>query len=465
MTISTKPSVPVRRGLAFQGTGRFHALDNLRAAMMLLGIVLHAGLSYSHMPRSAIWPYKDAGSSYFCDLIMAASGLFRMPVFFMVAGFFAALIYQRRGGRGLLADRARRILVPFVVGWVLTFPLARAGFVYADALARHEPSPLVAAARVLRTAGLYAEAYPIHLWFLEYLLIYYLLAVPIVGWASRLSDPARARVSARCRGLLRSAWRPLWLASLTAFPLLAAPMGVIPTPLSFVPEPVSLVAHGFFFAVGWVLFKQVDLLPALVSHARRDIALAVLLLPLCGLILRFRSLVVPPGSFGPLPPGAETSLTAGSPAGLGLPPFWAWPMGLLAQFLLAVTSSIVIWLLVLGVTGLFLRGLSSPNRVLRYLADASYWLYLVHFPLMIWTPILLAPLQAPALIKLSLVLAITMSLMLAAYEILVRRTFLAAFVARATPVEKNMKEVRSCGLVSVAPQSPNAQGNLDLAGQ
>src|SRR5436190_4742025 len=29
---------------------RSHALDALRAAMMLLGIVLHAGLSYTHLP-------------------------------------------------------------------------------------------------------------------------------------------------------------------------------------------------------------------------------------------------------------------------------------------------------------------------------------------------------------------------------------------------------------------------------
>ena len=46
-------------------------------------------------------------------------------------------------------------------------------------------------------------------------------------------------------------------------------MGVIPTPLSFIPEPVPLVAHGIFFAVGWMLFRHVDLLPALRSHAAR----------------------------------------------------------------------------------------------------------------------------------------------------------------------------------------------------
>ncbi|MGA2702982.1 MAG: hypothetical protein ABSH35_18045 [Isosphaeraceae bacterium] len=71
-------------------------------------------------------------------------------------------------------------------------------------------------------------------------------------------------------------------------------------------------ARGIFFAVGWVLFQHVDLLPALGRNARRDIALALLLLPLSGLVLRFRSLDTPPGSFGPLPPGAETSLAVGS---------------------------------------------------------------------------------------------------------------------------------------------------------
>ena len=187
LTIATKPSKPARGNLR----PRHRAVSRpgqLGAAMMLLGIVLHAGLSYSHMPRNPIWPFKDASSSFFCDLIMVVSGLFRMPVFFMVAGFFAALIHQRQGGRGLLADRGRRILVPFVVGWLLMFPLARAGFVYADALARHEPSPPVAVAHALRATGLYANAYPIHLWFLEYLLIYYLLAVPIVAWAGRLTN-------------------------------------------------------------------------------------------------------------------------------------------------------------------------------------------------------------------------------------------------------------------------------------
>ena len=186
--------------------------------------------------------------------------------------------------------------------------------------------------------------------------------------------------------------------------------------------------------MGWLLFRHVNLLAALRSHARRHITLA----SCC-----CRSRLCSSGSGSGHAPGIVWPLAArgrgephGGPVGdLGLPQFWVWPIGLLAQLLLAITCSLIIWLLVLGVTGFFLRGNDRPNRFLRYLADASYWLYLVHFPLMIWTPILLAPLQAPVLIKLSLVLVITSGLMLAAYELLVRSTPLRAFVARATPAE------------------------------
>ena len=96
-------------------------------------------------------------------------------------------------------------------------------------------------------------------------------------------------------------------------------------------------------------------------------------------------------------------------------------LGLISQVALALAGSLTLWLLVLGITGLFLRTFDRPIGWVRYLADASYWLYLVHFPLMIWVPILLAPARRPgALIKLAVVLVLTMGVMLAAYEAMVR---------------------------------------------
>ena len=73
---------------------------------------------------------------------------------------------------------------------------------------------------------------------------------------------AAARFSGRFRALMQSPWRPIRLAAWTAIPLLASPIGLIPTPLSFLPEPVAMVSFGTFFGFGWLLFRHVDQLPA-----------------------------------------------------------------------------------------------------------------------------------------------------------------------------------------------------------
>jgi glucan biosynthesis protein C len=425
VSIAPSPAARAAAGNPLSVTERDHALDALRAAMMLLGIVLHAGLAYATLPTKPIWPFKDRNTSVLLDAVMMASGLFRMPVFFLIAGYFAAMVCRKRGVMGLIRNRARRILTPFVVVWVVSFPLVRAGFSYAEALDAGAAAGLGTLTHVLSAESPYAWPYPIHLWFLEYLLIYYAGAVLVLLWPMR---PGR-----RQRFRFPSAPRLPWLALLTAIPLFAAPMGVIPTPLSFVPEPVSLMAHGTFFASGWTFFAHHELLPALAIESRRRILTALVLLVPSGLLLKFRALVMPATWFGPLPPGAEATLAAGAARGLGLPHWMGLSLGLASQATLAFIGSLTIWLFVLGITGLFLRTVDRPIGWVRYLADASYWLYLVHFPLMIWVPILLAPLEAPALVKLAAVLFLTMGVMLAAYEGLRRATALRAARSRNAP--------------------------------
>ena len=47
-----------------------------------------------------------------------------MPAFYVMAGFFAALLLQRYGSQRTIANRFWRIVVPFVVGWIVIYPLA-----------------------------------------------------------------------------------------------------------------------------------------------------------------------------------------------------------------------------------------------------------------------------------------------------------------------------------------------------
>lgn len=94
---------------------RFHDLDALRAVAMLLGILLHAALSFTYLP---IWPAQDINQNdalfgTFNDIIHG----FRMPLFFLVSGFFTAMLAQKRGLRALAKHRTKRVFLPLAIGW------------------------------------------------------------------------------------------------------------------------------------------------------------------------------------------------------------------------------------------------------------------------------------------------------------------------------------------------------------
>src|SRR6267143_834016 len=101
---------------------RYHALDGLRAAMMFLGIYLHAVVAYS--PRG-LWFYKPLDLTPALDWTTTVIHVFRMPVFYVMAGFFAALLLQRYGVWRATKNRVVRIVVPFVVGCIVIVPVFR----------------------------------------------------------------------------------------------------------------------------------------------------------------------------------------------------------------------------------------------------------------------------------------------------------------------------------------------------
>ena len=102
------------------GQERYHDLDALRAFAMLLGIVLHGVMSFTPLP--GIWPAQDAmrHENYFLVLLFIHG--FRMPLFFMVSGFFTVMMWRRRGLAALTKHRTKRILIPLVAGVIILVP-------------------------------------------------------------------------------------------------------------------------------------------------------------------------------------------------------------------------------------------------------------------------------------------------------------------------------------------------------
>ena len=100
---------------------RVHALDNLRAVAMLLGIVLHAALSFMTLPIP--WVARDVSRGLGFDVMVGVIHGFRMQLFFFLAGYFAHLLWQRLGSKAFLQQRWKRIGLPFLLGMITLMPL------------------------------------------------------------------------------------------------------------------------------------------------------------------------------------------------------------------------------------------------------------------------------------------------------------------------------------------------------
>ena len=115
---------------------RRHDLDALRGFAMLLGIALHASLAY--LESGGEWPVVDSETSPMLEKLVVFVHGFRMPLFFVLSGFFTAMLWRKWGLRGLLRHRVKRILLPLGVGcltivpavWIVIFAQSRANPTY-----------------------------------------------------------------------------------------------------------------------------------------------------------------------------------------------------------------------------------------------------------------------------------------------------------------------------------------------
>jgi glucan biosynthesis protein C len=365
---------------------RYHALDALRATAMLLGIVLHAAISYmpSRMPN-LVWAIRDPATSPWMDWLFWGIHAFRMPVFFLIAGFFSALIYERRGAADFLANRTRRVFSPFALAGLVLLPLLfliwSAGWLISG-----ECTP----GQVLRIKfspplqkGVYGLA---HLWFLEHLFV---MCLAFWVWRRWLPSPVAAvRWLDRA---LASRLKPLWLAIPTAVVVFIWPAAVLDFHQSALPHVGRFLFESMFYVVGLALYGQRNRLHELTRDYRRCLLLAIPVFLSLGLLL-------------PL------AITAALP-----------PAGRLA---LALDSALLAWLMAFGLLGLFVRVFNRPSSVVRYISNASYYIYLVHMPLVALVQITLYPFGSPPALKFLVSLALPTVLCLATYHHLVRCSWL-----------------------------------------
>ena len=367
---------------------RFYDLDALRAVAMFLGIVLHTSVFL--LPEMLpLWPIHDAaatGDPTYKLVIETIHG-FRMPVFFLLSGFFSALLWQRRSLRTLLTQRLRRVGIPLAVGCFTVVPLSVWILAYVSGFREPYDFPLW----TLPLLWLFGLA---HLWFLWYLL---LLAAGF-GLAVRLGLQFRHPVG----------WWPVIPISMALSLLMVEPIYGADNPKGIIPNPAVIIYYACFFLFGVFFYQRgftvrrwwaVALLPAAVAFYVGFQLLEQYLAPFEGAL-------------------------AGLDTEGGVPEAFMFkdPLTLASALIEAVCA----WLMCFGLMGLFRWVASRESFTTRYLSDASYWMYLAHLPLVMAAQMLVVDWPIHYHLKFLLVCAGVTLVLLATYQLGVRYTFIGS---------------------------------------
>ncbi|MYA59741.1 MAG: acyltransferase family protein [Chloroflexi bacterium] len=344
---------------------RFHELDALRAFAMLLGVVLHASMFLVWRE----WPVvaKEISPDLPYDDIVHAIHGFRMPVFFLLSGFFTAMLWQRRGRKELVNHRLRRVGLPLVIGAFTIVPIHVFWIVYL----KGDEITLLTPFWILAFGWIYGLQ---HLWFLWMLLL-------LVGLFIGVSSLG-----------IKFTHRWLWW---TLIPLVLVPQLMMKeytwgpdTASHIIVNPIVLGYYLFFFLFGAFMFHSG------MSIDRRWIFALLPVIPIfyVGRIFEF---------------------TADS---LG------------AHIASSVFQVMYAWAMCFGTMGCF-KIMASANRPwVRYLSDASYWIYLWHVALIFPAQALAARLNWNVHLEVMLIIVAVTAVLLAVYQLAVRHTWIGTLL-------------------------------------
>jgi glucan biosynthesis protein C len=380
---------------------RFHSLDTVRACALLAGILLHAIMAFLPGFRDVNWPLSDTSTSTSLGILFFVIHLFRMSLFFIMAGFFARMLHQHLGTKGFIKNRLKRIGLPLIAAFFVVMPFTIVAIIWgARQLGIQGPPKMESPIPVIGPPLPWG-----HLWFLYMLLVIYALSLSMRTLIKQFdtSGTGCTAIENLFVTAIKSRVAILLLATPLALSLYASPWWVqwqgIPAPIiGLVPNLPALIAYGSAFLVGWLLHRKQEALQVLAADW----------------FLYFVGAVI-------------ASVVALYIVGI-TPKFTVMSLGDSDRAIYAITYVIGLWCGAFATIGFAVRYFKTPNARWRYLADASYWMYLIHLPI-VWLLqawMLSWPLYWP--LKLLLILAMTSVVLLTTYHYFVRTTFIGKFL-------------------------------------
>jgi glucan biosynthesis protein C len=356
-------------------------IDWLRVLAVLLLFYYHpARIFYSW----GGWYIENAQKSKGLSYIALFIEQWHMPLFFLLAGVSTWFALRFRSSGQYVKERFKRLLVPLIFGLLVIVPPQ----IYFELLHYHRIS--------IRTVP-YLEFYPHffdghytgefdmgHLWFIAYLFLFSLVALPLFLFLKR--DAGQRLIG--------------WLAGFLSLPgmifLLAVPAMVTNyLLLDFYPNPVYFLT---FFILGYVL----------VADARFDEAIA-----------RHKAIALV----------------------LGLALYIVWirlvTRGVISSnWLQPIPRDLICWFCLIALLGYGKKFLNFTNGFLRYAGEASYPVYILHQTVIVIIAYYVVQWDASVLAKFVTIVVTSFVTTVVLYDVLIKRTNVTRFLFGMRPKKK-----------------------------
>ena len=254
----------------------------------------------------------------------------------------------------------------------------------------------------LSNAGFLKEHFNLlHLWFLHQLLSIYAVVLTVRHLFSIHLPGIKAIPDSLKQTMvtLIQSWNGIWIVSLMIATMLLTMDGwSVDTPNeSALPHLGTTLIYGFFFMIGWTLHIRLDLLNLLSRRWPVYLVLALVLV---------------------WPSKNTTAILELT----GL----ATSLGEYRRILFSLLYATMMTGFTFGLTGLFLHLADRQSSVWRYIADASYWIYLVHHLIIVPQQIIMADWNWPSGIKFLLINVVSFVILFFSYQYFVRYTWIGA---------------------------------------
>lgn len=380
--MTTQPTAP-----------RLLYLDALRAISAALLVIFHTGLIFT-----PFFNYLLHNTERSLDLSLFSVILihvWQMPLLFFLAGVTVYFSLRKRTMRDYLRERLTRLLIPFLFGLVALIPPQ----VYFDLVSRGYYS------------GTLLEFYPYyfthlqhftwhHLWFILYLLVISLLAIPTLIWLrSERSAAFRTHLADHATG-----YRVLFIGALPLMfseTLLRARFpGMY---YNLYTDWANVALFLILFIYGYLIASEPRIMQALYQPYKLALAIAALITT--ALLLIIRTL------------GHQPQFTYSDPR----------------YYLLTPLIALNTWCWIVGLIGLAHTLIRQPSRLWEIATQRFYPFYLLHQTVLIVVGFYVLQLDIPVLARFSLIVVLTFGITIVAVEILIRVPILSFLLGSKSP--------------------------------